>query len=219
MVISETQEQPLRESPAPPPVFAAAPRVMQHAGWRNQLCLNVVWGWQQRVSVTEGEITPDGPLSTSSTQNTFTYAAVTGRYRYKCQKSHSSWFLHFLAVWLWVSCPLWALFPHLQKSDNPVYLVVAVETKCASEGQGSGEVPASSRRSARPREALCRWCSFHFAGDTELTFSLHRTGTFFRFPHISSPLIHSPRSFEVHQAGGGLPVVKINRCKKVKKMS
>lgn len=176
-------------------------------------------GWQQRVSVTEGEITPDGPLSTSSTQNTFTYAAVTGRYRYKCQKSHSSWFLHFLAVWLWVSCPLWALFPHLQKSDNPVYLVVAVETKCASEGQGSGEVPASSRRSARPREALCRWCSFHFAGDTELTFSLHRTGTFFRFPHISSPLIHSPRSFEVHQAGGGLPVVKINRCKKVEKMS
>lgn len=52
---------------------------------------------------------------------------------------------------------------------------------------------------------------FHFAGDAELTFRLHRTVTCSKLPHVSSPLIHSFLSFDVHQAGGGLPIVKIKK--------
>lgn len=51
-----------------------------------------------------------------------------------------------------------------------------------------------------------------FLQDKDLTFNLHGTVTFFsKLPHISFHLTHCPSGFEVSQAGGGLPIVKIKK--------
>lgn len=97
--------------------------------------------------------------------------------------------------------------------------MVAVETKYAGEGQGSGKVPANSGRSTQPRELLLDSALSIFPRDRDRRFRLHGNVTFFKLPCVLSPLIHSSRSFEVHQAGGGLPVVQMNRYKKVGKIS
>lgn len=96
--------------------------------------------------------------------------------------------------------------------------MVAVETKCDSEGQGSGKAPAIVG-APHSEGKHCLDGALSVLPDTYGTFGLYRTVTFFKLPRVLSPFIHSSHSFEVHQGGGGLPVVQMNSYQKVGKIS
>lgn len=124
---------------------------------------------------------------------------------FKCRESYSSGFFHLLAVWPWGNCPLYSVFSAIREWYS--YLPHGCGNCVWWWRSRFGKVPATRRRSPQGS-------SF---SDSSLLV-LQRQGSNVQFAQycnivqsFSSHLTHCPSGFEVSQAGGGLPIVKMKK--------